>query len=172
VKDGAIYTPPLSASILPGITRDMIVQIAHDLGYRVKPGKHPARDALHRDEVFLRGTAVEITPVRSVDKITVGTGPPRADYRGDSAPVPRRDQRRRPGSAQVADISRPRSSLSTAGCRRVDQSPLIKERGSRRSLIKAPAHADKGRETFCPYPYESRRSASAVRSVEVRPTFT
>jgi branched-chain amino acid aminotransferase len=74
VKDGAIYTPPLSASILPGITRDMIVQIAHDLGYRVSQENIPREMLYIADEVFFVGTAVEITPVRSVDKITVGTG--------------------------------------------------------------------------------------------------
>jgi branched-chain amino acid aminotransferase len=74
VKDGAIYTPPLSASILPGITRDMIVQISHDLGYRVSQENIPREMLYIADEVFFVGTAVEITPVRSVDKITVGTG--------------------------------------------------------------------------------------------------
>jgi len=74
VKDGAIYTPPLSASILPGITRDMVVQIAHDLGYRVNQENIPREMLYIADEVFFVGTAVEITPVRSVDKIMVGTG--------------------------------------------------------------------------------------------------
>jgi branched-chain amino acid aminotransferase len=74
VKDGAIYTPPISASILPGITRDMIVQIAHDLGYGVRQENLPRELLYIADEVFFVGTAVEITPVRSVDKITVGTG--------------------------------------------------------------------------------------------------
>jgi branched-chain amino acid aminotransferase len=74
VKDGAIYTPPISASILPGITRDMIMQIAHDLGYRVSQENIPREMLYIADEVFFVGTAVEITPVRSVDKITVGTG--------------------------------------------------------------------------------------------------
>ncbi|MCM3880470.1 MAG: branched-chain amino acid transaminase [Vicinamibacterales bacterium] len=74
VKDGIIYTPPLSASILPGITRDMIVQIAHDLGYRVSQENLPREMLYIADEVFFVGTAVEITPVRSVDKITVGNG--------------------------------------------------------------------------------------------------
>jgi branched-chain amino acid aminotransferase len=74
VKDGAIYTPPLSASILPGITRDMIVQIAQDLGYRVSQENIPREMLYIADEVFFVGTAVEITPVRSVDKITVGSG--------------------------------------------------------------------------------------------------
>ncbi len=74
VKDGTIYTPPLSASILPGITRDMIVQIAQDLGYHLSQENIPREMLYIADEVFFVGTAVEITPVRSVDKITVGTG--------------------------------------------------------------------------------------------------
>ena len=74
IRDGAIYTPPMSASILPGITRDMIIQIAHDLGYRVTQ-ENILREMLYiADEVFFVGTAVELTPVRSVDKITVGGG--------------------------------------------------------------------------------------------------
>src|SRR4029079_16480177 len=74
VKDGALYTPPLSASILPGITRDMIMQVAHDLGYRVTQENIPREMLYIADEVFFVGTAVEITPVRSVDKIVVGSG--------------------------------------------------------------------------------------------------
>jgi branched-chain amino acid aminotransferase len=74
VKDGMIYTPPLSASILPGITRDMIAQIAQDLGYRLSQENIPREMLYIADEVFFVGTAVEITPVRSVDKIVVGNG--------------------------------------------------------------------------------------------------
>jgi len=74
VRDGAIYTPPLSASILPGITRDMVMQVAHDLGYRVTQENIPREMLYLADEVFFVGTAVEITPVRSVDKIQVGLG--------------------------------------------------------------------------------------------------
>ena len=77
MRDGTIYTPPLSASILPGITRDMIMQIAQDLGYRVSEENIPREMLYIADEVFFVGTAVEITPVRSVDKI-VGQRPPRA----------------------------------------------------------------------------------------------
>jgi branched-chain amino acid aminotransferase len=74
VRNGAIYTPPLSASILPGITRDMVVQVAQDLGYRVSQENIPREMLYIADEVFFVGTAVEITPVRSVDKIQVGAG--------------------------------------------------------------------------------------------------
>jgi branched-chain amino acid aminotransferase len=74
VRNGEIYTPPLSASILPGITRDMIVQVAGDLGYRVREEMLPRELLYIADELFFAGTAVEITPVRSVDKIMVGSG--------------------------------------------------------------------------------------------------
>jgi branched-chain amino acid aminotransferase len=74
VRDGALYTPPLSASILPGITRDMVIQVAHDLGYRVSQENLPRELLYIADEVFFVGTAVEITPIRSVDKIQIGNG--------------------------------------------------------------------------------------------------
>jgi branched-chain amino acid aminotransferase len=74
VRDGTIYTPPLSASILAGITREMILTVADDLGYRVREEMIPREMLYIADELFFAGTAVEITPVRSVDKITVGAG--------------------------------------------------------------------------------------------------
>jgi len=74
VRNGAIYTPPLAASILPGITRDMIIQVAADLGYDVREEVIPREMLYVADELFFAGTAVEITPVRSVDKIVVGSG--------------------------------------------------------------------------------------------------
>src|SRR6187401_1870985 len=74
VRNGAIHTPPLSASILPGITRDMVMQVATDLGYRVTQENIPREMLYIADELFFAGTAVEITPVRSVDKIKVGSG--------------------------------------------------------------------------------------------------
>jgi branched-chain amino acid aminotransferase len=74
VRDGLIWTPPLSASILPGITRDVIITLARDLGLTVREEMVP-REALYvADEVFFTGTAVEISPVRSIDKITIGQG--------------------------------------------------------------------------------------------------
>jgi branched-chain amino acid aminotransferase len=74
VRDGAIYTPPVAASILAGITRDMIMTVAHDLGYRVSEEMIPREMLYIADELFFAGTAVEITPVRSVDKIKIGAG--------------------------------------------------------------------------------------------------
>jgi branched-chain amino acid aminotransferase len=74
VRNGDIYTPPLAASILPGITREMIIQVADDLGYRLREEMIPREMLYIADELFFAGTAVEITPVRSVDKIKVGNG--------------------------------------------------------------------------------------------------
>jgi branched-chain amino acid aminotransferase len=74
VRDGKILTPPLGASILAGITRDSIITIARDLGFEIVEGLIP-REALYvADEVFFTGTAAEVTPIRSIDRITVGAG--------------------------------------------------------------------------------------------------
>ena len=75
IKDGTVYTPDLSASILPGITRDTIIQIGQDLGYTVVEKSLIRSDLYTADEVFMAGTAVEVTPVRSVDDHDVGVGP-------------------------------------------------------------------------------------------------
>jgi branched-chain amino acid aminotransferase len=75
VRDGVIYTPDLSASILPGITRDTIIQIAQDLGYRVIEKNLIRSDLVLSDEAFMVGTAAEVTPLRSVDDVELGVGP-------------------------------------------------------------------------------------------------
>jgi branched-chain amino acid aminotransferase len=75
VKDGTVYTPDLSSSILPGITRDSIIQIAQDIGYPVVQKPLIRTDLYLADEVFMTGTAVEVTPVRSVDDHEIGVGP-------------------------------------------------------------------------------------------------
>jgi branched-chain amino acid aminotransferase len=75
VKDGAIRTPHLSTSILRGITRDSVIQIAQDLGYVVEEGDLIRADLMLADEVFMTGTAAEVTPVRSVDDVEIGVGP-------------------------------------------------------------------------------------------------
>lgn len=74
VRDGVIYTPPLAAAVLPGITRDSVMTIARDLGYRVREQMLPREMLYIADEVFFVGTAVEVVAVRSVDKIAVGSG--------------------------------------------------------------------------------------------------
>ena len=74
VNGGTVLTPPLSSSILAGITRDSVIQICHELGITVKE-RSIQRAALYvADELFFSGTAAEITPIRSVDRITVGAG--------------------------------------------------------------------------------------------------
>jgi len=74
VKKGVLITPPLVSSVLPGITRDTVLTLAQRLGLSVVEERMP-REALYlADEVFLTGTAAEITPVRSIDKITIGKG--------------------------------------------------------------------------------------------------
>ena len=74
VRDDVIYTPPITASILPGITRDSVVKFARDLGFQVREEMLPRELLYIADEAFFAGTAVEITPIKTVDKITVGNG--------------------------------------------------------------------------------------------------
>ena len=75
VRDGVIHTPPLAMSILPGITRDTIIQIAQDLGHRVEETLLIRTDLYLADEVFMVGTATEVAPVRAVDDREIGVGP-------------------------------------------------------------------------------------------------
>ena len=74
VQDGTLYTPPLSSSILGGVTRRCVIALAGDLGIPVR--EEPiSRERLYlADEAFFTGTAAEITPIRSVDGIPVGGG--------------------------------------------------------------------------------------------------
>ncbi|HSX21972.1 MAG TPA: branched-chain amino acid transaminase [Gaiellaceae bacterium] len=72
VKDGVVSTPDLSASILPGITRDTIIQIAQDLGHRVVEKQLIRTDLYLADEVFMVGTAAEVTPIREIDDHVIG----------------------------------------------------------------------------------------------------
>jgi branched-chain amino acid aminotransferase len=76
VKDGILYTPPISAALLPGITRSSIMQIAQEIGYTVKEMNIPREMVYVTDELFFTGTAAEVTPIRSVDKVKVGDGKP------------------------------------------------------------------------------------------------
>ena len=74
VKDNILMTPPQSASILAGITRDSVIRLAHTLGFEVRE-MTLSREALYlADELFFTGTAAEITPIRSVDDIDIGCG--------------------------------------------------------------------------------------------------
>jgi branched-chain amino acid aminotransferase len=74
VRDGKIHTPPLGASVLPGITRDSVLTLAQDLGIPVVETIIPREMLYIADEVFFSGTAAEITPIRSIDRIPVGKG--------------------------------------------------------------------------------------------------
>jgi len=74
VRDGVIYTPPTGASVLRGITRDSVISLAKDLGIPVVEQLIPREMLYISDEVFFTGTAVEITPVASVDHVKVGDG--------------------------------------------------------------------------------------------------
>lgn len=74
VRDQKIYTPPLSGSILEGITRDTIITLAKDLGFSINVESIPREMLYIVDELFFAGSAAEITPIRSVDKIKIGEG--------------------------------------------------------------------------------------------------
>lgn len=74
VRDGCLFTPPVSAGILPGITRDSILTLAREAGIPVVETNIPREMLYIADEIFFTGTAAEITPVRSVDRIPVGSG--------------------------------------------------------------------------------------------------
>ncbi|HPD15435.1 MAG TPA: branched-chain amino acid transaminase [Planctomycetota bacterium] len=76
VKDGGLVTPPSGASILPGITRHSVIVLAKELGHEVRKQIVPREGLYIADEVFLTGSAAEVTPVRSVDRIPVGDGKP------------------------------------------------------------------------------------------------
>src|ERR1700684_763293 len=74
VRDGRIHTPPLGASVLPGITRDSVLRLAHDLDIPLVAAIVPREMLYIAYDVFFSGTAAEITPIRSVDRIPIGTG--------------------------------------------------------------------------------------------------
>jgi branched-chain amino acid aminotransferase len=74
VRDGRILTPPLGASVLPGITRDSVLRLAQDMDIPVTETIVPREMLYIADEVFFSGTAAEITPIRSIDRIQIGKG--------------------------------------------------------------------------------------------------
>jgi len=76
VKKGRLFTPPTSAGILAGITRDSVITLAEELGLRVEERDMPREALYSADEIFMTGTAAEITPVRSVDRKPIGSGQP------------------------------------------------------------------------------------------------
>lgn len=74
VRNGIVYTPPLTSSILSGITRDTVMTLLREMGVEVREQVLPREMLYLADELFFTGTAAEITPIRSVDRIPVGTG--------------------------------------------------------------------------------------------------
>lgn len=76
VRDGIVYTSGLASGILSGITRDSVMRIAQDLGYEVREQTLPREMLYIADELFFSGTAAELSPIRSVDRIQVGHGKP------------------------------------------------------------------------------------------------
>jgi branched-chain amino acid aminotransferase len=74
VHNGKVITPPLSSSILPGITRDSVIEICRELSIPVVESGIQRAALYVADEVFFTGTAAEITPIRSIDRITIGNG--------------------------------------------------------------------------------------------------
>jgi branched-chain amino acid aminotransferase len=74
IRDGIVLTPTLSAAVLPGITRNTVIHLLKELGYEVKEMPVPKELLYIADEVFFTGTAAEITPIRSIDKIKIGNG--------------------------------------------------------------------------------------------------
>jgi len=74
IRQGVVYTPPISASILTGITRDTILYLSKQLGYEIREIMLPRELLYIADEVFFTGTAAEVTPIRSIDKIQIGSG--------------------------------------------------------------------------------------------------
>jgi branched-chain amino acid aminotransferase len=92
VRDGVLITPTLDGTSLAGITRHSVMVIAHDLGLTVREQPVPRETLYAADELFYTGTASEVTPIRSVDRITIGAG--------SMGPITRRIQRRFLDSAQ------------------------------------------------------------------------
>lgn len=76
VRDKTLFTPPLAAALLPGVTRSCMVTLAKDLGFTVVEMTIPREMLFTVDELFFTGTAAEITPIRSVDRISIGEGKP------------------------------------------------------------------------------------------------
>ncbi len=74
IRDNKIVTPPLGNSALPGITRDSVIKIAKRLGFELTESMIPREMLYIADEVFFTGTAAEVTPIRSIDRITIGGG--------------------------------------------------------------------------------------------------
>ena len=113
IKEGVVYTPPQTAGILDGINRKSCIQIARDLGYELIERDLARAELALADEVFLTGTAAELTPLREIDDIAIGDGRPGPDHARDPAALRRRAARpggrvrgvAGPGACPVADVN-------------------------------------------------------------------
>jgi branched-chain amino acid aminotransferase len=76
VRDRVLHTPPVASGILHGLTRDSVIHIARRLGFMVVEEQIPREFLYIADELFFTGTAAEVTPIRSVDRVTIGDGSP------------------------------------------------------------------------------------------------
>ena len=74
VKDGLIYTPAIESSILPGITRASVIELARDMGYEVLEKRVKKEELLNADEAFFTGTAAEVSAIREIDGVKIGEG--------------------------------------------------------------------------------------------------
>jgi branched-chain amino acid aminotransferase len=74
VKDGTLYTPEAGSSILPGITRASVIELARDMGYEIVEKLMTKEELLNADEAFFTGTAAEMAPIREIDNVTIGNG--------------------------------------------------------------------------------------------------
>ena len=157
VRDGVIYTPPIGASILGGITRDSIITLARDLGYTVTETNLPRELLYIADEVFCRRhrRRSDADPLDRQDHDR--PGPPRADHRGAAARVLRRHQRRGARHARLADLRLSRGSRRSRAAA-ASRAPGAKSRwtGLRaRTGTRTPASA--------PSDYACQRSAEDCR---------
>ena len=133
VRDGEIVTPGQHNSILDGITRRSIIQIARDLGYTVVE-RNVARAELYlADEVFMSGTAAELVPVREIDDHAIGTGEPGRDHaRAAGAPSTTRSTGARERYREWLDVVRPRDLETPRASRRASELPGRPASGERR----------------------------------------
>ena len=177
VRDGVIHTPPQTASILDGINRKAVIQIARDLGYEVVERDIARAELYLADEVYLTGTAAELVPVREIDDHVIGDGTPGEITRAVQSRVRRRAVRaRRSATATGSTRSRrrwprPREFRSgtgapvppctsaahppTGGRRRRDRHPALRRHPARR-------HAGPGHDAV--RPREAARRAQARRA--------
>ena len=76
ISDGVIYSPPIAAGCLDGITRDTAMTLLRDDGYTIIEKTIHRSDMYYCDEMFMTGTAAEVTPIRQIDNRDIGTGKP------------------------------------------------------------------------------------------------